>query len=922
MGISTPKYSAMIALVLVVLYLPSLTLGNELPDGAIARLGSYRFWHPDTILSLLASPDGKMVATTINAKKPNPNIFIWNYPTGELLWKFKHPAWPVKLIAFSPDGTKLTSVVGQKLMVWNLQTGKEDRAIHVNLKSALAMRFLSNSIVAVAGSPGLVRYFDIRQGNQTKEWALWGNNDPNIPQKKSIGSKVFDVREMTISPNGKMVAMICTKKSPGKETKKGTSAAEDEIHNTRTTFVKQFDGKTLFQFEIRNEQKPFIAFSPDNKFFVADRSVYLTRTGKKHCDLVNVHFGTPPPPDNQPRIPNWVINSSLAMSFKGKTLTILQNKKFIQYDLLAGKITRKFDMPFFGQHQNLRTPEPLHTPIAYNKDGKLLVGSYQLVRILHPERIEEILPGPGHRNQVLSVKFSKDSKEVHSVSLMEKISWKTKTWKIDKTSPMLLKVVKDPANIHISWVNQLALQWDTQGDHVVRDLISGKIRTRLEGRIRDQGLADERQRGGKTGWISSDGRFVAVKDNRTDSGTWINLHDASSGKRLSRLQLKTSIKVKTILGNVRTIEEGFDTFEFPAFCKARNLFACAENDSRIAMVEILTGRVLNRIGKSPPDWRKRRTPPTLQIKFSPSGRYVASGPKEISLSHDALSLQVWEAATGLQVFQEKSLQDLKIEIDDFDLSVTIPLSALALSPDNRFLAYAFELDSEIKVVELASGTLCCKLPGHQAEVNSLSFSPNGKYLASGSADTTVLIWDLDHCLGKKNAEKLTPESVAKHWEVLKSREARKAYPSIWRMMHNPNKTLPFLSKKLNPIQGPTRKEVQKWIEDLGSDKFRTRITAFRKLDHLYDLVHPFLKKAAKDSPTLEMHQRLNRLLTKERKVTFTAEELRVIRAMQILERIGNKEARQILRRLATGHPQVRLTQEAKESLLRLGNLRN
>jgi hypothetical protein len=49
----------------------------------------------------------------------------------------------------------------------------------------------------------------------------------------------------------------------------------------------------------------------------------------------------------------------------------------------------------------------------------------------------------------------------------------------------------------------------------------------------------------------------------------------------------------------------------------------------------------------------------------------------------------------------------------------------------------------------------------------------------------------------------------------------------------------------------------------------------------------------------------------------TGNRLRSIRAIEILERIGSEEAIQLLEKLATGEPQVSLTQEAKQALKRL-----
>jgi truncated hemoglobin YjbI len=48
-----------------------------------------------------------------------------------------------------------------------------------------------------------------------------------------------------------------------------------------------------------------------------------------------------------------------------------------------------------------------------------------------------------------------------------------------------------------------------------------------------------------------------------------------------------------------------------------------------------------------------------------------------------------------------------------------------------------------------------------------------------------------------------------------------------------------------------------------------------------------------------------------------AEWLRDVRALEVLEHIGTPEARQVLKVLAEGAPEARLTQEAKASLERL-----
>ena len=83
----------------------------------------------------------------------------------------------------------------------------------------------------------------------------------------------------------------------------------------------------------------------------------------------------------------------------------------------------------------------------------------------------------------------------------------------------------------------------------------------------------------------------------------------------------------------------------------------------------------------------------------------------------------------------------------FDGSVrqTLPGSEkvleLRFSPDDRILASA--VGNDINLFDTQTGTLMRRLAKHDAQVNALAFSANGRLLASGSDDRTAIIWQID-----------------------------------------------------------------------------------------------------------------------------------------------------------------------------------
>jgi hypothetical protein len=85
------------------------------------------------------------------------------------------------------------------------------------------------------------------------------------------------------------------------------------------------------------------------------------------------------------------------------------------------------------------------------------------------------------------------------------------------------------------------------------------------------------------------------------------------------------------------------------------------------------------------------------------------------------------------------------------------------------------------------------------------------------------------------------------------------------------------------------------------------------------VAEPALTRALANDPSPEARRRIEQLLHQvtEERLYPTADQLRAVRAVEVLERIGSPQARRVLAALAGGAPQAQLTVEAQTALERL-----
>ena len=125
--------------------------------------------------------------------------------------------------------------------------------------------------------------------------------------------------------------------------------------------------------------------------------------------------------------------------------------------------------------------------------------------------------------------------------------------------------------------------------------------------------------------------------------------------------------------------------------------------------------------------------------------------------------------------------------------------------------------------------------------------------------------------------------------------------------------MPFLKDHLQPVTLDV-KRVEELLADLDGDAFETREAASRELARMRYRAEPMLRRALEGKPSLETRRRLQAILAEPNRPP--REDLRRLRALAVLERLGTPEARRILEKLASGAA-ARETREAQAALQRL-----
>jgi RNA polymerase sigma factor (sigma-70 family) len=167
-------------------------LGDPLPPGALARMGTTRLRHAQQVTQVLFAPDGKTVASG----GMDDTVRLWDVATGKLVRSLKHPVKDVRPLSFSRDGKTLLSAAKRQLWLWDTTKGEllcEQQTKREPNQKVVSLGVSSDARTAASGETGaVIRLWDIASGNQLR--VLQGRNR--------------QIRLLSFSPDNKTLASL------------------------------------------------------------------------------------------------------------------------------------------------------------------------------------------------------------------------------------------------------------------------------------------------------------------------------------------------------------------------------------------------------------------------------------------------------------------------------------------------------------------------------------------------------------------------------------------------------------------------------------------------------------------------------------------------------------------------------------------
>ncbi|MCT7972330.1 nSTAND1 domain-containing NTPase [Laspinema olomoucense] len=513
---------------------------------------------------------------------------------------------------------------------------------------------------------------------------------------------------------------LSSAKNPDSETKlRVATALQQAVYGVRERNRLEEHGAEVWS----------VAFSPDGQLLASgsnDTQVLLwNRNGSLHKKLVDYSLDATGV-SHASEVTSVAFSNDghfIASTSKDRTVKLWKRDGSL-YKTLNGHTDSIYSASFSPDSQFLATASHDHTVKLWRVSDGSLVRTFK-----------------GHTDSVNWVMFSPDGQTLASASDDKTV----KLWTRDGT-------VRKTLRVHTDWVTALAFSPDgrylvSSGvDHTISVTDLEEDRTQTWKAHDDIVFSLSFSPDGR--WFASAGDDNAIKIWKLDgtpiktlkghSGRVTSVNFSPDGMSLASASWDKTIRLWTLKDTFLKVLAGEvghkGRVSSISLSPTGKQLASASWDKTVKIWSLDPGRTTEAVTTlQGPDGHGDRV---FGVSFSPDGRAIAS------VSQDC-TVKIWNATNGTLL---KTLVDPKLTGDPskhsdcpVESSHSDRAYSVSFSPDGQLIASGSR-DKTVKIWRI-DGTLLKVLEGHTERVNSVAFSPNGRLIVSGSDDKMVKLWN-------------------------------------------------------------------------------------------------------------------------------------------------------------------------------------